>query len=89
MAQHDVQRPAAYPPSDGYAPPEDPLVGVARMLGASAALARAHPPLAAVGSGLSCLQEWLPRVGAAAVASGAMDLPRVARLRSAVAATRR
>ena len=27
-----VQRPAWFPPSDGYAPPEDPLVGVARML---------------------------------------------------------
>src|SRR5262245_30435814 len=25
-----IQRPAAYPPSDGYQPPEDPLVGVAR-----------------------------------------------------------
>jgi len=29
-----IQRPAAYPPSDGYQPPEDPLVGVARQLGA-------------------------------------------------------
>jgi 2,4-dienoyl-CoA reductase-like NADH-dependent reductase (Old Yellow Enzyme family) len=28
-----LQRPAAFPPSDGYAPPEDPLVGVARLLG--------------------------------------------------------
>jgi NADPH2 dehydrogenase len=27
-----IQRPAAYPPSDGYQPPEDPLVGVARQL---------------------------------------------------------
>jgi 2,4-dienoyl-CoA reductase-like NADH-dependent reductase (Old Yellow Enzyme family) len=27
-----LQRPAAYPPSDGYQPPEDPLVGVARQL---------------------------------------------------------
>src|SRR5205085_2593169 len=29
-----VQRPAAYPPSDGYLPPEDPLVGVARQMNA-------------------------------------------------------
>jgi NADPH2 dehydrogenase len=27
-----VQRPAAYPPSDGYLPPEDPLAGVARQI---------------------------------------------------------
>jgi NADPH2 dehydrogenase len=27
-----IQRPAAYPPSDGYQPPEDPLVGVARQI---------------------------------------------------------
>jgi 2,4-dienoyl-CoA reductase-like NADH-dependent reductase (Old Yellow Enzyme family) len=29
-----IQRPAAYPPSDGYQPPEDPLVGVARQTNA-------------------------------------------------------
>ncbi len=27
-----IQRPAIYPPSDGYQPPEDPLVGVARQI---------------------------------------------------------
>ena len=27
-----IQRPAMYPPSDGYQPPEDPLVGVARQM---------------------------------------------------------
>lgn len=27
-----IQRPAAYPPSDGYQPPEDPIVGVARQI---------------------------------------------------------
>ena len=31
-----VQRPAYFPPSDGYRPPEDPLVGVARQLAATA-----------------------------------------------------
>jgi 2,4-dienoyl-CoA reductase-like NADH-dependent reductase (Old Yellow Enzyme family) len=29
-----IQRPAAYPPSDGYQPPEDPLAGVARQINA-------------------------------------------------------
>ena len=38
-----VQRPAFFPPSDGYTPPEDPLVGAARMIAACAELARAHP----------------------------------------------
>ena len=33
-----VQRPAAFPPSDGYQPPEDPLVGVARQIAATARL---------------------------------------------------
>ena len=27
-----IQRPAIFPPSDGYLPPEDPLVGVARQI---------------------------------------------------------
>ncbi len=35
-----VQRPAFFPPSDGYLPPEDPLVGVARQVAATAALTR-------------------------------------------------
>ncbi len=75
-----VQRPAAYPPSDGYAPPEDPLIGVARMIAATAELALAHPSLAIVGSGLSYLQEWLPRVGAGAVEAGSMALVGLGRM---------
>jgi 2,4-dienoyl-CoA reductase-like NADH-dependent reductase (Old Yellow Enzyme family) len=55
-----IQRPAFFPPSDGYAPPEDPLVGAARMIAATAELTRAHPDLAVVGSGYSYLQQWLP-----------------------------
>ena len=47
-----VQRPAYFPPSDGYQPPEDPLVGVARQLAATAELTAAHPGLAIVGVGL-------------------------------------
>jgi hypothetical protein len=27
-----IQRPAAYPPSDGYQPPEDPIIAVARQI---------------------------------------------------------
>ena len=37
-----VQRPAYFPPSDGYQPPEDPLVGVARLVDAACALGHAR-----------------------------------------------
>jgi len=65
-----IQRPAFFPPSDGYQPPEDPLVGVARQLAVTAELARAHPALQLVGGGYSYLQEWLPQVGQAVVSGG-------------------
>ncbi len=65
-----VQRPAAFPPSDGYQPPEDPLVGVARQLTATAELAARHPDTVLIGSGYSYLQEWLANVGQAVVGSG-------------------
>ena len=62
-----AQRPAYFPPSDGYQPPEDPLVGVARLLAAAIDLARAAPHLTVVASGVSYLQEWLPHVASALV----------------------
>ena len=62
-----VQRPAYFPPSDGYAPPEDPLVGVARLVDAAVALAGAAPHVTVVASGLSYLQEWVPHVASALV----------------------
>jgi NADPH2 dehydrogenase len=65
-----VQRPAFFPPSDGYQPPEDPLVGVARQLAVTAELAAAHPAVTIVGSGYSYLQDWLPQVAQAVVAGG-------------------
>jgi 2,4-dienoyl-CoA reductase-like NADH-dependent reductase (Old Yellow Enzyme family) len=65
-----VQRPAYFPPSDGYQPPEDPLVGVARQLAAAAEVQARHPRLAVVGSGYSYLQEWLPNVAQAVVRTG-------------------
>jgi 2,4-dienoyl-CoA reductase-like NADH-dependent reductase (Old Yellow Enzyme family) len=65
-----VQRPAFFPPSDGYTPPEDPLIGAARMIAATAELARAHPAIAIVGSGYSYLQQWLPHAAQHAVRTG-------------------
>src|SRR6185312_15594586 len=48
-----IQRPALFPPSDGYLPPEDPLVGVARQIAVVGALKQEFPSLAIVGSGYS------------------------------------
>jgi 2,4-dienoyl-CoA reductase-like NADH-dependent reductase (Old Yellow Enzyme family) len=48
---------------DGYQPPEDPLVGVARQIDAVAKLKAQFPDLIMISSGLSYLQEWLPNVG--------------------------
>lgn len=67
-----IQRPAYFPPSDGYQPPEDPLVGVARMQHATRALAEAHPEVGVVGSGLSYLQDWFGHVAQPLVADGWM-----------------
>ena len=68
-----AQRPAYFPPSDGYLPPADPLVEVARLIGATAALRARHPELAFVGSGYSYLQEWLAHVAQAEVRAGRVD----------------
>ncbi|MXZ87021.1 MAG: NADH:flavin oxidoreductase [Acidimicrobiia bacterium] len=68
-----IQRPAYFPPSDGYQPPEDPLVGVARLIAATAEIARRHPKMTVVAAGLSYLQEWLPNVGQALVDQGMAD----------------
>ncbi len=68
-----IQRPAAFPPSDGYLPPEDPLVGVARQINFTAQLKREFPKLIFVGTGYSYLQEWLPHVGQRMVRDGWVD----------------
>jgi 2,4-dienoyl-CoA reductase-like NADH-dependent reductase (Old Yellow Enzyme family) len=68
-----IQRPAYFPPSDGYLPPEDPLVGVARQMGAARAIKARCPGVFVVGSALSALQDWLPNVAQAAVRQGWMD----------------
>ncbi len=68
-----LQRPAAFPPSDGYAPPEDPLAGVARLLDAAARAKRAAPRLTVVSTGWSYLQEYLPHVAQACVRAGWFD----------------
>jgi 2,4-dienoyl-CoA reductase-like NADH-dependent reductase (Old Yellow Enzyme family) len=68
-----VQRPAIYPPSDGYQPPEDPLVGVARQMEVTRFLKQSFPDLIVVGTGYTYLQEFLPLVAQAAVRAGWVD----------------
>jgi 2,4-dienoyl-CoA reductase-like NADH-dependent reductase (Old Yellow Enzyme family) len=68
-----IQRPALFPPSDGYLPPEDPLVGVARQIAVTAELKASKPDLIVVGSGYSYLQEWLPHVAQAVVRARMVD----------------
>jgi hypothetical protein len=76
-----VQRPALYPPSDGYAPPEDPLVGVARQMNAARELKRRFPNLLFVGTAYSYLQDFLPHVAQAALRDGWVDCVGLGRMR--------
>jgi NADPH2 dehydrogenase len=75
-----VQRPAMFPPADGYEPPEDPLRGVARQIEATARLKAAFPKMVFVGSAYSYLQEWLPHVGQHAVRNGLTDFVGLGRM---------
>lgn len=68
-----LQRPALFPPSDGYPPPEDPLAGVVRLLEAARAMKRALPETVVVSSGWSYLQEWIPHVAQACLRDGWFD----------------
>jgi 2,4-dienoyl-CoA reductase-like NADH-dependent reductase (Old Yellow Enzyme family) len=75
-----LQRPAAFPPSDGYWPPEDPLAGVARQITATAILKRQFPNLAVVGSAYSYLQDWLPHVAQAVMRTEGADFVGLGRM---------
>ena len=68
-----IQRPALYPPSDGYAPPEDPLVGVALQMSVARQLKQRFPNMIVVGTAYSYLQDFLSHVAQAAVREGWVD----------------
>ena len=68
-----IQRPALFPPSDGYQPPEDPLVGVARQINVVSNLKSKFPDMCFVGSGYSYLQEFLPLIGQYLIDKGQVD----------------
>jgi 2,4-dienoyl-CoA reductase-like NADH-dependent reductase (Old Yellow Enzyme family) len=75
-----IQRPALFPPSDGYEPPEDPLVGVARQIKVVSELKARFPQTCMIGSGYSYLQEWLPNVGQSYVRTNQVDFVGLGRL---------
>lgn len=68
-----IQRPALFPPSDGYQPPEDPLAGCVRQIDATAELKRQFPDLVLVGTAYTYLQDYLPHVAQAQVREGRVD----------------
>ena len=76
-----IQRPAAYPPSDGYEPPHDPLIDVARQIHAVRDLKAAAPPgLVFIGTAYTYLQEYLPHVAQAVIRNGWTDMIGVGRM---------
>ncbi len=75
-----IQRPAIFPPCDGYQPPEDPLVGVVRQIQAARACKAAVPDLPMVGTGYTYLQDYVPHVAQAVVRAGWIDMVGLGRM---------
>ena len=75
-----MQRPAIFPPSDGYQPPEDPLVGVWRQIDAVRQCKAALPDVPLVGTGYTYLQDYLPHVAQAVVREGWVDFVGLGRM---------
>lgn len=75
-----IQRPAAFAVSDGYLPPEDPLLGVARQIRVLREIKKRTPGISFVASGLTYLQEFLPAVGEAILRRGEADFIGIGRM---------
>jgi 2,4-dienoyl-CoA reductase-like NADH-dependent reductase (Old Yellow Enzyme family) len=75
-----IIRPALYPPSDGYHPPEDPFAGVMRQIEVVCELKKAFPDFCFMGSGYTYLQEFFPNVAQAAVSRGWVDIVGLGRM---------
>ncbi|MBW3597527.1 MAG: NADH:flavin oxidoreductase [Planctomycetes bacterium] len=75
-----IQRPAIFPPSDGYQPPEDPLVGAARQIHAARRCKEAFPNLPMIGTGYTYFQDYLPHVAQGVVRKGWIDLVGLGRM---------
>jgi len=75
-----IQRPAYYPPSDGYQPPEDPLLGCCRQIRAVRRVKQAVADLPIVGTAYSYFQDYLPHVAQALVRRGWVDFVGIGRM---------
>ncbi len=76
-----LQRPAAFPPSDGYQPAADPLVDVARqMCVVREVKAQAPAGMLVIGSGYTYLQEFVPLVAQAIVREDWADAVGIGRM---------
>ena len=76
-----LQRPALFPPSDGYLPPEDPLARRrAPDRGDGAPQGRLSRTSCFVGSAYSYLQEWLPNVAQRVLREGRADFVGLGRM---------
>jgi 2,4-dienoyl-CoA reductase-like NADH-dependent reductase (Old Yellow Enzyme family) len=75
-----LQRPALFPPSDAYLPPEDPLAGAARLWAAAAELKKSAPDMVFVSSGATYFQDYLPHFAQAAVRQGWTDFVGLGRM---------
>ncbi|HID76021.1 MAG TPA: NADH:flavin oxidoreductase [Planctomycetaceae bacterium] len=76
-----IQRPAYYPPSDGYQPPEDPIVGCLRQIDAVRQIKQQlGGGVVVVGTAYTYFQEYLPHVAQAVVRSGWVDLVGIGRM---------
>jgi NADPH2 dehydrogenase len=76
-----IQRPAAYPPSDGYQPAHDPLIDVARQIDVVRQVRKSAPrSIVVIGSAYSYLQEFLPHVAQAVVREEWTDMVGLGRM---------
>ena len=75
-----MQRPAYYPVSDGYQMPEHPLYNVSRHIIAVDELRKRCPGVLVVGSGYTCLQEYLPNAAEYALANNMTDFVGIGRM---------
>jgi hypothetical protein len=69
-----------FPPSDGYQPPEDPLVGCVRQIQIVRDLKMAVPNLPLVGTAYTYFQEYLPHVAQAVAREGWVDFVGLGRI---------
>ena len=75
-----IQRPALFPPSDGYQPSEDPMINVERQIQVVRQLKSMAPEMPLVSSALTYLQEYIPQVAQALVREGWTDFAGIGRM---------